>query len=243
MTRPKPITRSSAAKSRGGRARGADRAALNERILAAAGELFLEHGFEATSMDTIAVRAGISKRTLYSRHRDKSALFNAVIYDLLGRFLAPTEKFQDDQPGGLKSALLRLARDMIERTSDPELLAAYRVISFEMQRRPEFATWLLAVRNKPAFEFIARTLERYRDELRIDVESAAEQFFNLTFDSSLRLASFGVAFSPRAIEERIGAAVDLFLSGARRRSLEDAGRVGSDKGEVATLRAEIARSN
>jgi AcrR family transcriptional regulator len=213
----KPIARRRSGKGRGGRPRADDVNKLNGNILATAAELFLQHGFDATSMDAIAARARVSKRTLYSRYADKSALFNAVIYDLLGRILVPVETLRDSS-GELTSVLLTLARDLVVNAVKPEFLAVHRVISFEMQRRPEFGRWLSESRRKPAIHLIARILERYRDELRVvDFETAAEQFASLTFDSSLRLASGGSQFTPREITEHVGAAVDLFLWGVGRR--------------------------
>jgi AcrR family transcriptional regulator len=217
MTGTKPITRMPG-KERGGRPRIADLEKPNDDILAAAAELFLQHGFDGTSMDAIAGSAGISKRTLYSRHRDKSSLFNTVIYELLGRLLAPIEKFRYEQPAELESVLLTLARDMIGEALKPELLAVYRIIPFETQRRPQFGRWIRDVRRKPAIHVIARILERHRNELRVtDFEAAAEQFANLAVDSCFRLASLGIKLSPREVDERISAAVDLFISGVRRR--------------------------
>ena len=48
-------------------------------ILDAAGRLFLERGFNDTSMDAIAEAAPVSKPTLYSHFKDKGDLFAAVI--------------------------------------------------------------------------------------------------------------------------------------------------------------------
>ncbi|TQL81187.1 TetR/AcrR family transcriptional regulator [Delftia sp. HK171] len=50
-----------------------------ERLLRAAEEAFMELGFGATSMEHIARRAGMSKRTLYSFYPDKSTIFTAVV--------------------------------------------------------------------------------------------------------------------------------------------------------------------
>jgi AcrR family transcriptional regulator len=217
MNRIKPINRRRNGNGNGGRPKAGDIKKLNGNILAAAGELFLQHGFDAASMDAIAARARISKRTLYSRYDDKSALFNAVIYDLLGRILVPIETIHDSD-GELKSVLLTLGRDLVVNALKPDLLAVHRVIMFETQRRPEFGRWINDARRTPAIHLIARLLERHRDELRItDFEAAAEQFANLTFDASLRLASVGCSFTPRELTERISAAVDLFLAGVRRR--------------------------
>lgn len=217
MDKIKPINRRRNGNGHGGRPRAGDVKKLNGNILAAAGELFLQHGFDAASMDAIAARARISKRTLYSRYMDKSSLFDAVIYDQLGRILVPIETIQDSD-GELQSILLTLARDLVVNALKPDLLAVHRVITFETQRRPEFGRWINDARRKPAIHLIARILERHRDELRVsDFEAAAEQFANLTFDNCLRLGSAGSTFTPRELTERAGAAVDLFLAGVRRR--------------------------
>jgi hypothetical protein len=45
---------------------------------------------------------------------------------------------------------------------------------------------------------------------------AAEQFFALTVDSSLRLASLGLKIEAAHVERRVCSSVDLFLEGVRR---------------------------
>lgn len=49
------------------------------RILHAAAELFLDHGFAHTSMDRIAQEAGVSKQTVYAHFNSKEDLYRAVI--------------------------------------------------------------------------------------------------------------------------------------------------------------------
>ncbi len=44
------------------------------RILAAASDLFYEHGIHAVGVDTIAAASGVTKRTLYDRFGSKDAL-------------------------------------------------------------------------------------------------------------------------------------------------------------------------
>ena len=62
--------------------------ALREHILWTAKEVFLENGFERTSMDEVARRAGTSKRSLYAHFEDKESLFLAVVELVRGMFLA-----------------------------------------------------------------------------------------------------------------------------------------------------------
>src|SRR5690242_10508358 len=48
-------------------------------VLEAAVEIFLDKGFDQTSMAAVAARAGVAKQTVYAYYRDKTSLFKAVI--------------------------------------------------------------------------------------------------------------------------------------------------------------------
>ena len=52
---------------------------LRRHILFAAKEVFLETGYERASMDTVAMRAQTSKRSLYAHFESKDKLFLAVL--------------------------------------------------------------------------------------------------------------------------------------------------------------------
>ncbi|MEP3347863.1 MAG: TetR/AcrR family transcriptional regulator [Litoreibacter sp.] len=53
------------------------------QILSAAKTLFFERGLRATTMAAISEAAGIAKPTLYSRYKDKNAIFHAMIASIL----------------------------------------------------------------------------------------------------------------------------------------------------------------
>lgn len=53
--------------------------AVRGRIVAAARETFLRHGFRSVTMDELADRMGMSKKTLYVHFRSKRELLDAVI--------------------------------------------------------------------------------------------------------------------------------------------------------------------
>ena len=57
----------------------ADPDATTEEILAAALSAFGAKGFKATSLSEVAVAAGVSRPTLYTRYPDKVRLFRAVV--------------------------------------------------------------------------------------------------------------------------------------------------------------------
>src|SRR5215831_11028175 len=88
----KKRTRAAAATPRrGGRPSLAQAEKLGERILDVATQLFLSHGYGATSIDAVARRAGVSKRTFYHRYADKPALFSAVVHRVIERLRPPVD--------------------------------------------------------------------------------------------------------------------------------------------------------
>jgi AcrR family transcriptional regulator len=52
---------------------------ISSDILEAALQVFLEHGFGATSMKRVSEAAGVAPNTLYARFSDKESLFEAII--------------------------------------------------------------------------------------------------------------------------------------------------------------------
>jgi TetR/AcrR family transcriptional repressor of mexJK operon len=58
-------------------------AQLADQILDAAQHLFLDQGFETTTVEEIAARIGATKRTIYVRFADKAQLFRAVVTRVL----------------------------------------------------------------------------------------------------------------------------------------------------------------
>src|SRR3954469_16862111 len=67
----------------GGRPSRLESAQLSDRILDVATALFLSDGLGATSIEAVAQRAGISKRTFYHRFNAKQMLFKAWVRGLV----------------------------------------------------------------------------------------------------------------------------------------------------------------
>ena len=59
--------------------------ALDEKILTAAREEFLENGYKNASLRKIAARAGVTVGAIYTRYATKDALFCALVQPLLDR--------------------------------------------------------------------------------------------------------------------------------------------------------------
>lgn len=205
-----------AATGRGGRPTVADAQRRQAYLMEVAGAMFMKLGFAGTSIDAVAEAAGMSKRTVYARYRDKGELFSAVLRDLIERWLVPITRFQSSD-AALEPMLLEIARHLLTSALAPQAVSLHRIIIGEAERRPEFARLAHSEGRQAGIRAIAAALERHRARLRVDdLEQAAEQFMSLVIDSSLRQAALGLG-SHGDIEARIDAAVDLFLNGARRR--------------------------
>lgn len=87
--------------------------ALHQTIVDAACDLFIELGFQATTMDKVARRAQISKLSIYKHFENKEALFSAAIA-VRCQDLAPRSLFEgvtgtaEEQLQDVGSSLLRL---------------------------------------------------------------------------------------------------------------------------------------
>lgn len=68
-----------------------DRTPVGERLVAAAFELFDERGFDETTVDDIAARAGVGRTTFFRQYRSKEAVIFPAHDDLLARIAARLE--------------------------------------------------------------------------------------------------------------------------------------------------------
>lgn len=77
-----------------------------ERILAAARDLFEDNGYEATSVDAVATRAGVAKATVFAHFADKASLLIAAKIQRLEALGADMRATIDDSATDLPSRYL-----------------------------------------------------------------------------------------------------------------------------------------
>ncbi|MFD1561492.1 TetR/AcrR family transcriptional regulator [Paraburkholderia silviterrae] len=112
-------------------------------ILEAAIEEFLAAGYDLTSMDRIAARASVSKRTVYNHFPSKEALFAAILHRLwdASEGSAPPA-YQAGQP--LREQLLALLLRKLRLMTDESFLALARVAIGAGIHSPERARDMVA---------------------------------------------------------------------------------------------------
>jgi TetR/AcrR family transcriptional regulator, mexJK operon transcriptional repressor len=207
----------------GGRPSRLQSAQLSDRILDVATALFLGDGFGATSIEAVARRAGISKRTFYHRFRGKEEVFEAVVRRLIERWAPPFDAAMLDAPS-LAETLRRAAEYMLAVALTPEALALHRMVIAEATRFPGLARILHDLGAAAGIERFEGYFEQLiaSGELRpIDPRFAAEQFI-LMVVSGPRRRALGLGAPLDAVELRdwIDRSVALFLDGCRRQQGE-----------------------
>jgi AcrR family transcriptional regulator len=111
--------------------------ALGDHVVAVADALFIEKGYGAISMATVALRARVGKQTLYRRFPDKPALFREVIRRRIDAMIVtPADGIADRDPLGELKKMGRAALDIV---LEPEFVRLYRIIIAEALPFPELA--------------------------------------------------------------------------------------------------------
>src|SRR6266550_4500885 len=140
-----------------------------ERLRAAAHRLFLQHGYQATSIDAILAEAGISsKETFYRHYASKEALFVDVLSHLTMEQPGFSEKLSalptpHDLPS-LRQALTMLAREILSMMSQPGYLALVRIIIAEAPRFPQLGPLFFSTVPQRGFTIIAALLRAAREQ-------------------------------------------------------------------------------
>ncbi|MDH4280039.1 MAG: TetR/AcrR family transcriptional regulator [Acidimicrobiia bacterium] len=184
------------------------------RYLETALALFIEHGYNGVSMDTIVSAAGGSKATIYRYFDSKETLFSAIVDDLQTRMAAiPQPEDMAELP--LADGLRQLGRATATAALSDRAIVLLRLASGEYNRFPELAQTLFDLAPGRSYERFGAYLQakQARGEVVVDdAQIAAEQFLaGIVGHLQLRML-LGVGNPTTAeIERRVDAAVKMFL--------------------------------
>ncbi|GAF47727.1 TetR/AcrR family transcriptional regulator [Rhodococcus wratislaviensis] len=148
-------------------------------IVGAATALFLESGYDRTSLAKVADLAGVSKATLFKQFPTKAALFEAIV----------AESWNTDgtteihpAPGDLRKGLTSIGHGYVELLTRPGMTDLFRIVIAEVPRFPELGQTQFDLGKMPYFNSVRRYLDAEREagaaELD-DAELAATQFLGM----------------------------------------------------------------
>ncbi len=109
-------------------------AANRSAILEAATTLFLESGYDRTSLARVAENAGVSKATLFKQFPTKAELFESTV---LSAGDAPNSEFAVPPPGDFHAGLVALGIAYAELLTRPRMADLIRAVIAESPKFPE----------------------------------------------------------------------------------------------------------
>ena len=212
----------------------------NEELLDCALDLFLENGFERTSIDAIAAAAGMAKRTIYARYEDKTSLFKAALQRAIAVWIVPVDALDRADTGSLEDTLLAAGRILVANLMSPAGLRLLRLTNAESGRMPEIGAYNVEQGTKPTIDWLAALFRRRLGDRIADGDAlaAAEAFLHLVVGGPAIDAAWGVRRDDAAVDRHTRFAVRLFLHGLL---ADSAGNDGLEA-ENRRLRAIIAEA-
>jgi TetR/AcrR family transcriptional regulator, mexJK operon transcriptional repressor len=189
-------------------------------LLLAATELFLDQGYDSTSMDDVATKAAVSKPTVYKYFSDKERLFAEIVrattgeVDQLVRLVAETMAVQ----ASFESGLILLARRFITALMQPRVLRLRRLVMANAERFPDVGRSWFEQGFERVLATLASSFQGLADRKLLHVDDpllAANHFVGMLLWIPINKAMFTGDYRSNAEElERFAVtAVRAFLKG------------------------------
>jgi TetR/AcrR family transcriptional repressor of mexJK operon len=189
----------------------------NAELLDHALDLFLERGFERTTIDAIAASVGMAKRTVYARYGDKATLFRAALQRAIDNMVVPVEQLRGAERDGVEECLLSIARILVANLMSREGLRLMRITNSESYRMPEIGAYTYDRGTRITIVYLADLFRRLKRAegyklSEAEAEDAAEAFLNL-LGSPARTAAWGMELDEAEIDRLTRYRVGLFVHG------------------------------
>lgn len=215
---------------RSGRPRRELAGEVDERILDAARQVFLERGLSGASIDEIANLARAGKPTIYSRFPSKEALFAAVVMRNVSAIIG---KFEGHAPTGrtIEERLTRFGVTLLSWALAGNTVDLMRVGISESRRFPDLANGVQGMARQCGEDTVGRLLSEVArsDGLGALPAFAPERlamttqcFMDLVFKPMIMRALFGEKLETLRAEiaAHVASRVEFFLAACRQGALE-----------------------
>ncbi len=188
----------------------------NAELLDKALDLFLENGFERTSIDAITSSAGMAKRTVYLRYKDKTALFKAALQRAIEEWIVPVAQLRGAESDDFEETLLRVGQILVANIMSPAGLRLLRITNAESVRTPEIGVYTYRHGTERTITYLADLFRRRVSSgatAMADAEEAAVAFLYLVVCGPATMTAWGMVLDDAAIDRHTRYCVQLFLHG------------------------------
>lgn len=200
-TRGRPKTRSDAAE--------------RARIVRFARDLFLDVGYGGTTMDAVAARCGVSKRTLYQLFPAKTDLFRVMVADHRRSMLALPRPPGEDLP--LLEALAAIFRLDIDEIDNRDRLAFVRLVLADSDRFSEIGELIEQEGAEPARRLLEDWLsaQQAKGRLRaLPVDVLARMLMDMIFSALVKRFPGDRLLTVEERAQHARLCLEVFLEGA-----------------------------
>lgn len=156
----------------------------NRELLDRALDLFLERGFEGTTIEAIVDSVGMARRTVYARYGDKITLFKAALQRAIDDWVVPAERLQEAETEDFEETLLNVAQMMVASALSPSAMRLTRIAHAEVIRMPEIGAYLAERTERVALAYLT---DLFRRRLGLSTaEDASLAFMLLVVDGAFQ---------------------------------------------------------
>lgn len=185
-----------------------------DRLLDAALQLFLEHGYGNLTLETIARDARVSLRTIYSQFGGKAGLFGALIRRCSDHF---ADSLGDDKT--LEEALIDFAECFLQRITQPDVVRMRAILIGEAPRFPDLAIQFYEQGPQRTLEHLAQFFSRQQKLGHVPLMNPhllADQFLSSLRNENFQQLQLGLRATPDAeeIAQWARQSTQVFLYGA-----------------------------
>lgn len=185
----------------------------HQQLLDRALDLFLDRGFDGTSIEAIVDSLGMARRTVYARYGDKLTLFKAALQRAIDGLVITEATLHRMESDNLEETLLNVARSIVANMRTPEGLRLTRIAHAEIFQMPEIGAYLWERTGGVTLVYLTDLFER-----RLDPESASDAalaYYQLMIDGAFRTWLW-LRPSDEEIDRQIVYRIRLFMAGVGR---------------------------
>ena len=190
-----------------------------ERLREAAHRLFLQQGYQATSIEAILAEANVSsKETLYRHYANKEALFVDVLKHLTMEQPGFAEKLAAlPEPRDLSSlhqALTQLSHEIVAMICQPGYLPLVRMILTESSRFPQLSLLFFSTVTQRGIDLLLGLLQTAREQqviADVDLEAVTRTLLGGLVASVLMHVVLTGELDQPVIVERVDAVLEIVM--------------------------------
>jgi TetR/AcrR family transcriptional regulator, regulator of autoinduction and epiphytic fitness len=180
----------------------------------AAMALFLEQGYDRTSLQQVAQRAELSTGTLFKRFPTKASLFEAIVEQFWKVEIVSESPLTTGNP---RASLRKIGSDYAQRNRRPDMVSIYRLIIAEAPRFPDLCQMFF---DKTRGPYLARLETYLASEVKAgtldipDIPRASREFLALIGGQAFwpELVMPGSGGTNEEAAEVVKRAVEMMLS-------------------------------